>query len=288
MTTRSDDLVRLDDQGLAARWRARAQEAAVRLRHVRFADCGSCATLRDATECAFAGQEGAELCAQAGVPAPACRYADEARRRIVLEERVEARALALRASGAEVAPVRVVLAAEEFPLPDAAPEAQRERLRAAGALARWFLEHPREGRFLVLGGPTGSGKSVCAAWIVAGACSSSVWLRADVLTSFKAWDAVADRVEGAGLLVVDDLGAEPNWARDLLGRVLRTRADDDRRTIVTTNLPSADLGKSYGDRLMSRLEGHRTRSRAAGGDVWMHLTRGVPGALDLRTGREPA
>ncbi len=105
-------------------------------------------------------------------------------------------------------------------------------------------------RTLLLLGPTGRGKSFAATWAVAEA--GAAWLSAaDVRVA--EWDDLRPRAVSARLLVVDDLGREPNgWAQRELADLLELRHNRGLRTIVTSNTPAARIAAVYGDRLASR------------------------------------
>lgn len=105
-------------------------------------------------------------------------------------------------------------------------------------------------RTLLLLGPTGRGKSYAATWAVAEAGAS--WLSAaDVRVA--EWDDLRPRALSSKLLVVDDLGREPNgWAQRELADLLELRHNRGLRTIVTSNLPVGRIATVYGDRLASR------------------------------------
>ena len=158
---------------------------------------------------------------------------------------------------------------------------RRERLRAAGvqlvdqveaalvaselratsalvAVEQWFKHRRRP--WLVLSGPTGCGKSVSAAAVVA-QVDSAAWIRADELarvfaSSHSSLHAVQQQVRSCTLLIVDDLGTEPDAARmtEVLGVLADARMSARRRpTIVTTNIVKPRFLERYSDpRLHSR------------------------------------
>lgn len=123
-------------------------------------------------------------------------------------------------------------------------------IAAARAAAR-FLVSPI--RLLVLGGPTGRGKTVAATWLAA-SLDACWWISAKDIRVGEAWTQAYARAAKAGALIVDDAGQESNeWAAKELGSLLESRFDKGRRTVVTTNLGGAAYAQRYGDRLASRL-----------------------------------
>lgn len=126
-------------------------------------------------------------------------------------------------------------------------------------------------RLLVLGGPTGRGKSCAATW-VASCLDGSFWISAKEVRVGEHWSNVAyPRALKALVLVVDDLGHESSeWASKELASLLEVRIDRGRRTVATTNLPPEGDGRTlagvYGDRLRSRLGSAYGSYVACGGD----------------------
>lgn len=119
-------------------------------------------------------------------------------------------------------------------------------------------------RLLFLGGNTGVGKTVAATWIASMLKDPMFWLPARMVYVREEWNTVATRSINAPLLVIDDLGTEPNeWASQELTRIIEIRYDRGYsptkkfRTVVTTNLSLNGEGKKslqrYGERLISRL-----------------------------------
>jgi hypothetical protein len=140
---------------------------------------------------------------------------------------------------------------------------------------------------LVLSGTVGSGKSVAAAWTLENNVEtvkcrdprddaweviprrrSGRWIAAADLVEASDFDAgFWDPLRKAELLVIDEAGPE---RIDTKGRalanfsgLLRTRYDNARRTVITTNLPPAEWLRLYGDADGGRL---RDRLREAGAD----------------------
>jgi DNA replication protein DnaC len=66
-----------------------------------------------------------------------------------------------------------------------------------------------------------------------------------------------DRVASADLLHIDDLGAEhrTKWVLEQLYTIINARYEDERSTLVTSNLGRDELAEQLGERIVSRLEG---------------------------------
>jgi DNA replication protein DnaC len=130
---------------------------------------------------------------------------------------------------------------------------------AIKSVRHWFER--RQEPWMVLAGPVGCGKSVAAAAAVAYG-PTALWLRSDALcrvfsSNYSEQRELQERVRTISLLVVDDLGAEPDPARMLLVLfdLLDARKSARRRpTIVTTNATRRALLERYPEpRLTSRL-----------------------------------
>lgn len=130
--------------------------------------------------------------------------------------------------------------------------------------------------FLILSGGTGVGKSFAAAVIVsrhlwrmigdawgraweweprlresAGRIS---WLSPYEIATEREWATGAAKT--ASLLVLDDLGNEPQTAKNVVSGVLSRRYDDRRPTLVTTNLAIPAIEDRYGRFVAERLAEH--------------------------------
>jgi DNA replication protein DnaC len=66
-----------------------------------------------------------------------------------------------------------------------------------------------------------------------------------------------DRLAAVDLLHIDDLGAEhrTEWVLEQLYTIINTRYEDERATLVTSNLGPPELAEQLGERTVSRLEG---------------------------------
>lgn len=138
------------------------------------------------------------------------------------------------------------------------PEDARQAFRAYEP--RDASEHARRwadgrSRLLCLSGESGSGKSVAAALAV-GRLGYAVWLHACDLQ----WLTPIERdrwtdATTCPLLVVDDLGVErlTEQALSLFVRIVTSRWDSNRRTVLTTNLAAGEIRPRYGDRIARRI-----------------------------------
>jgi DNA replication protein DnaC len=66
-----------------------------------------------------------------------------------------------------------------------------------------------------------------------------------------------DQLASVDLLHIDDLGAEhrTDWVLEQLYTIVNARYEDERSTLVTSNLGSDELAEQLGERTVSRLEG---------------------------------
>ena len=66
-----------------------------------------------------------------------------------------------------------------------------------------------------------------------------------------------DRLAAVDLLHIDDLGAEhrTDWVLEQLYSIINARYEDERSTLITSNLGPDELAEQLGERIVSRLEG---------------------------------
>lgn len=133
-------------------------------------------------------------------------------------------------------------------------------------VSRW-LAHVEGGgtESLVLLGGVGTGKTTqaFAAWthLVRHGVGRPEWVTVpDLLDGLRPGrEARVDlpQLQTAGLLLLDDLAAEreSEWTTELLYRLLDYRYAWERPTIITSNVPPADIAAKLGDRIASRLAG---------------------------------
>jgi DNA replication protein DnaC len=141
------------------------------------------------------------------------------------------------------------------------------QVRELRAYVRRIEENLDAGRSLWLHGGAGTGKTALAmivskAAIEAGrtvAIYSCPRLLAVIRESIDAGGVLdfLDRLAGADLLHIDDLGAErrTEWVLEQLYSIINTRYEEQRATLVTSNLDHDELSAQLGERIVSRLEG---------------------------------
>lgn len=171
-----------------------------------------------------------------------------------------------------------------------ADSGQAEALKAARDFAKAYIEEKCDGTGLLLIGGVGSGKTHLAAAIVnaiidyvlvsdsmaeanatkgvTGGCvpssgilfTGSVSLMEQLRAAMNAHDgenaqAITSRYQKAGLLVLDDLGAEKpsEWVRERLFEIIDQRYNDCTPIIITTNADIQELRQRLGDRICDRI-----------------------------------
>jgi DNA replication protein DnaC len=193
-----------------------------------------------------------ELAARSRPHREAQRAARERRDRILSEQRAERRRAANRSRSLEQVPPRYRNATADHP-----------------AVQQWVERILRGGlgltQGLVLNGPTGCGKTWQAygAWHTVaqqtGCRAVAVFVPAllDSLRPGREPIASLEEVEGAELLLLDDLAAEraSDWTIEIVTRVIDARWNACLPTIVTVNAPDGGLRAKLGDRIASRLNG---------------------------------
>jgi chromosomal replication initiation ATPase DnaA len=121
----------------------------------------------------------------------------------------------------------------------------------------WASGHPKP--WLILGGGTGCGKSVAAAWILSQL--GGIWMSAERIVrifSAKFGDQYEEQelLRSCRLLFIDDIGTErdPLVMLSALIELMEARKSQRRRTVVTTNLPVSRFTARYRhERLISRM-----------------------------------
>lgn len=128
------------------------------------------------------------------------------------------------------------------------------------AATRAWLSDPKQWA-LVLRGDVGTGKTVAACWAlktVAKQAETVAFRRGGEIVRLSGFDEGArelSRLKAAGLLVIDDIGAEQltDWGRSLLSELLDTRCEGRLRTVLTANPTWDELVKRLGSRIVDRL-----------------------------------
>jgi DNA replication protein DnaC len=125
---------------------------------------------------------------------------------------------------------------------------------------------PTESLNLVLAGPVGTGKTHAAYAIGNALADEGHWVQAvtvvDLLAALRpdGNPSLAKAVQECQDQILDDLGAgkASEWAVEQMTALLDLRVREGRRTVVTTNVPEADLEAAWGGRFMDRLRFRRT------------------------------
>jgi hypothetical protein len=149
-----------------------------------------------------------------------------------------------------------------------------QKSRAAEAAESWWSGMRGERPLLALLGPTGLGKSTAAGWAAflcareypwnagaggGGAWDPIVWHNAEDLALLQSWFDDGKRqyeeAQRAWLLVIDDAGHEKTRpAIAALSELLLRRIDQNRATILSTNLRGARFGERYGAPVVDRMK----------------------------------
>ncbi|BBA99063.1 putative DNA replication protein [Actinacidiphila reveromycinica] len=139
------------------------------------------------------------------------------------------------------------------------------------------------GPSLLIAGPTGTGKTHQAYSAIRSLLAAGVRLRWEATTASDLYAAqrpqngtnpelLLGRLTRSPLLLLDDLGAtkQSAWTEELTYRLVNHRYNHMLPTLVTTNLPVAELRDAVGDRVASRLAEMTERVVLAGGDRRRH------------------
>jgi len=136
------------------------------------------------------------------------------------------------------------------------------------------------GSNLVLAGPVGTGKTTIACGILQtialrnvvcryafyGARRESIWYQsmntlADMVGAsrghgYAEYKDPMSCLAQAGMLVVDDLGVTPpeGWVQKKIEEILCQRYDEEKTTIITTNLGITSLSSALAERVVDRLQ----------------------------------
>ncbi len=141
------------------------------------------------------------------------------------------------------------------------------------------------GPSLLIAGPTGTGKTYQAYGAIRALLTAGVRLRWEATTAADLYAAQRpqhgndheqqlQRLARSPLLLLDDLGAakQSQWTEELTYRLVNHRYNHLLPTLVTTNLPVADLREAIGDRTASRLAEMTDRVILTGHDRRRHPT----------------
>ncbi|GAB3950070.1 hypothetical protein GCM10028832_02850 [Streptomyces sparsus] len=136
-----------------------------------------------------------------------------------------------------------------------------------------------EGPSLLIAGPTGTGKTHQAYGAIRALLARGVRLRWEATTTADLYARLRPRnghdaerdlqtLARCPLLLLDDLGAAKTseWTEELTYRLINHRYEHLRPTLITTNLPTAELRTALGDRVASRLAEMTERVILTGSD----------------------
>jgi DNA replication protein DnaC len=134
-----------------------------------------------------------------------------------------------------------------------------QRYHSDAMVKRWLARAgstigPRVPQFLALCGPTGVGKTVACAWVIAEYGGGHAVAAMDLVDAQR---SRASALFGTRVLVVDDLGtedAEPRRFASALNNVINKRHRDRwKLTLFTSNLSRAALVARYDTRTIERI-----------------------------------
>ncbi len=172
--------------------------------------------------------------------------------------------------GQFVEQIRLAIVGLDIPRVHVGNFAEAKPTTALEAVRQW-----RVAGFLVLIGPTDTGKSFAAAWAVkrfAERCvDRQAWRRPDKwhervakIQGSVRWLHIQELIEAredrerilkARFLVIDDLASEDAnpRVRGIVNHAISRRYDDRLPTVITANLTRHELEERYGGRIMDRL-----------------------------------
>ncbi|MEV5430590.1 ATP-binding protein [Streptomyces sp. NPDC052701] len=140
-----------------------------------------------------------------------------------------------------------------------------------------------EGPSLLIAGPTGTGKTHLAYGAIRTLLARGVRLRWEATTTADLYARLRPRaghdterdlrtLARSPLLFLDDLGAAKTseWTEELTYRLINHRYEHMLPTLITTNLPTAELRTTLGDRVASRLAEMTDRVILTGPDRRRH------------------
>lgn len=155
-----------------------------------------------------------------------------------------------------------------------------DQMKAGWEKVRNWIRTRRPGSNLVLAGPVGTGKTTIACGILQTTALSSESRRYGFYGTphesiwYQSMNTLADMVAAsrghgyaeykdpmyflsqAGMLVVDDLGVTPpeGWVQRRIEEILCQRYDEEKTTIITTNLGITSLSSVLAERVVDRLQ----------------------------------
>lgn len=168
------------------------------------------------------------------------------------------------------------------------PKEQVASLRAAHALACTYAAHPAGWLYFV--GPVGSGKSSLMAALMNALAERDVvglyTLAGDMLDYIRAgFDRKAEeradermaRFRECPLLCLDDLGTEnvTDWSETALFTILNARQQNNRLTIITSNLPLDKISPRIQSRIAGMSAGDTPEILVMAPDARLHYRRSL-------------
>jgi DNA replication protein DnaC len=142
-----------------------------------------------------------------------------------------------------------------------------DQVRVIRQYAREIGGNLDAGRGLWLAGSVGTGKTALA--MIVSKAAIDAGRSVAIYSCPRLLSLIRESIDGGGvlhfldqlaavdLLHIDDLGAEhrTEWVLEQLYTIINTRYEDERSTLVTSNLMPEDLQEQLGNRIVSRLEG---------------------------------
>lgn len=110
---------------------------------------------------------------------------------------------------------------------------------------------------VVLGGPTGTGKTAAAAWWILTGEMDCQWTSSVDMAKSALWDAERGRLEAVPMLVIDDAGLNVEYPKlkHNIEALIYKRAESERlKTVITTNYLWSEFVANYEDRAARRVK----------------------------------